>query len=185
MKGRAIWIVCLLVLLSSAGTVSAETFSVGDTYDSDDTLLNTDAWNEYEINADSSKKVEYSFQVQGDGSIMVLFVKGHDVDMDSSYYIMYSEDTSTKSYSNTFPVDSGDGTRFTILIVTEETENVTYSAGIKVIDKPVTDLIFGIIIFVVIIIVIAAIGAAWRSRRKRKAERMAQESQVPPETENE
>jgi hypothetical protein len=145
-------VVGLVIMLCCSGPVTAESFTVDKSYDSVDTLLSTDPWNEYKITADSDKKIEYSFEVQGSGTIMVFLIKGHSVSLSSDYYIIYSKDDSTRSYSNTFPVSSDDGTKFSIAVMTEESENVTYHATIKVVDTPVTDYLCGALIFIGIII---------------------------------
>lgn len=174
-------VVGLVLMLCCLGPVTGESFTVDKSYDSVDTLLSTESWNEYKITADSDKKIEYSFEVQGSGTIMVFLIQGHSVSLESGYYVIYSKDDSTRSYSNTFPVGSDDGTKFSIAIITDESENVTYHATIKVVETPVTDYLCGVLIFIVIIIVIAAIGVLIRSRRKRRIEyKPPQQPQYPP-----
>lgn len=170
----------IVILLCCPGFVAAEVFTVDKSYDSVDTLLSTEGWNEYRITADSDKKVDYSVEVQGSGTVMVLFIQGHTVSLSSSYYVVYSKDTPTKSYSNTFPVDSDDGTQFTLAVMTEDDDNVTYHIKIKVYDTPVTDYICGAIILFFLLFGGIIIGLILRSRRKRKGQ-MGSLQQPPPQ----
>lgn len=180
MKGRTIIIASLVIMLGCTESVSAESFTVGKSYDSVDILLSTNLWNEYLVTAKADQKIEYSFEVQGNGTIMVFLIQGHDASLDSAYYEYFSQDTPVKSFSDTFPVDSDDGTRFTIAVMTLETENVTYQAEIEVYDRPITDFLFGLIIIVIIAVIIAAIGAAWRLRRRRGARKVEMPQRISP-----
>ncbi|UCG68741.1 MAG: hypothetical protein JSV09_13195 [Thermoplasmata archaeon] len=160
----------LVILLCCPEFVVAEVFTVEKSYNSVDTLQSTELWNEYRITAGSNKKIDYSFEVKGSGTIMVFLIKGHSVSLSSDYYVIYSKDTPTRSYSNTFSVGSDDGTRFTLAIMTEEYENVTYQAKIKVYDRPATDYICGAVILFFLLFGGAIIGLIIRSRRKRKSQ---------------
>lgn len=162
----------LAILLLSSQMVTAETFNVGGSYNSEDTIVSTDMWNEYLVSADSGKEIEYSFDVQGTGRIMVFFVKGHSASLSSDYLILYSQDSPTKSFSKTFSVGSSDGTKFTLLVVSEGDENVTYNAKIKVVDTPITNyIICGAILFLFIFGgSIAAFIIRSRKRKKMQAE---------------
>lgn len=171
----------LVILLCCPGFAAAEVYTVGKSYESVDTLLSTDSWNEYRITADSNKKIDYSFEVQGSGTITVYFIKGHSVSYSSDYYVFYSEDSPTKSFSDTFPVGSDDGTQFTIAIMSDESEDVTYSAKIKVYDTPATDYICGAIILFFLLFGGLIIGLIIRRRRKRKGQMGSpQPPQQPP-----
>jgi hypothetical protein len=155
---------------------------VEKSYNSVDTLQPTELWNEYRITAGSDKKIEYSFEVLGNGTIKVFLIKGHSVNLHSDYYVVYSQETLTKSYSNTFSVDSDDGKKFTLAVMTDDYVNVSYHAVIKVKDTPVTDYICGGIILFLLLFGGVIIGLILRSRRKRKEQQgPPQQPQPPPQ----
>ncbi|MBI5001464.1 MAG: hypothetical protein HZB92_08090 [Euryarchaeota archaeon] len=163
--------------------MSANSYTVPATgYDSTDTLGALDLWNDYHVSAASGKKISYSFAVQGSGTIKVLFVKGSTFTLNSQYLVVYSRDTPTTSYSGTFSVGSDDGTQFTIVVTSDLTQNVTYTAKITVADTPVTDYLLGAGILVGIIVVVVIIGAFLRGRKKKasQAPSHAPQQHIPP-----
>jgi hypothetical protein len=167
MRRIALIIIITILIYNCIGYVNAGSFAVGDSFESEHKLNYTELWNEYKITANSGKQIEYSFEVKEDGTILVLFVKGHSVNRNSDYLISYSEDNPTRSYSDSYTVDSDDGTQFTLIIMTSEDINVTYTAKIKVVDAPLTDFICGAMILLLLISCGGVAGILIRSKRKQ------------------
>ena len=164
MTAVAMGLVCLLTLATPA---MADDFTVPEGgYHSTDTLTMTDFWHEYHLSAGSDEDVKYSFEVQGSGEIMVLFAQGSTFTITSNYYSLYSKDTPVTHYSNTFPVDSSDGTAFTIVVITDDLTNVTYDVDITVEKTPATTYLFGVLILVGIVVAIVVIRVLIKRGRK-------------------
>lgn len=174
MRVNALFAMGMVTLLFCAGLTAAEAFTVGESYESVDTLAVTDLWNEYLITADSDKDVKYSVEVQGAGQVMVFFMPGHGVGLDDEYYVVYSADDPRTSYSNSFPVSTDDGTRFTLLVMTGDDFNVTYEISIEVKQTFFTNTVCYSIIAVVLVIV----GVLYLFGRKKKAEEVPLEEHL-------
>ncbi len=181
MKVRVIVSLMLALLILISYFAAGENFTVNGSYSSVDTLGAYESWNAYKVTAGTDQKIEYSFNVQGVGSIIVLLVVGHSVTMSSDYLVLYSQETPTKSFSDTYPVSSSQGTRYSLVVMSEEYQNITYSVKIKVVDTPVTDYIIGgAICFSLIFggVIIAAV-LRYRKKKKRQSQQPYQYPQQP------
>jgi hypothetical protein len=170
-------IISTVLIYYCVGSAFADSFTVTNSYEDEQILHYTELWNEYKITADSGKQIQYSFKVEGNGTLMVLFVKGHSVDHNSDYLLQYSKDSSTKSFSDSFNVESDDGTQFTLIVMSEEIRNVTYTTKINVVDTPRTDFICGALILSLLIGCGGAASFLIRSKRKQ-LERIESSSQI-------
>jgi hypothetical protein len=137
--------------------VNGKSFNVDKSYNSTDTLLTSDSGNDYKITAEEFDKIKYSVEVKDGNTVKIFLVQGHNVAFIFQYYQEHSVAGATQSYSNTFDVGEEDGTKFTILIQTDEIQNVTYDVNIEVV-KPLEGmgsflLIFGVIVVVVVVII--------------------------------
>ena len=156
----------ILLILPNA---AAKTYSVdASPYTATNTLGALDLWDSYELSAPNGAHVTYSVTTSGSGCVMVLFVEGHSVTMDSTYYVLYSQESCVASYSNSFPVGSNDGTDFTVLVSTTSMSDVTYTVNIGVQPSSLLDIALGLALIVVIAAVVVVVLVV---RRRRKAAR--------------
>ena len=102
-------------------------------YEVENTLLSTELWDSYELVAARGDRVSYSMTVATPtGCAMLLFVKGHNVDGNSQYYVQYSEDRCVTSYANTFRVGPSDGTWFSVVIASDQSQDIDYRLAISI-----------------------------------------------------
>ena len=125
----------------------------------------------------------YHSQIVGSGTFKLLLIKGSTVSLTSQYYVAYSAASNVDHYSNTFQVSSSDGTDFTIMIVTDVNDNITYSISISFSEPSALDAIAGGILFCLIIFfpvtTIVVIIAIVLYLKRRKAKRAAAQYGVP------
>lgn len=122
------------VLWIVSGGALAQDFEVTETpFRVDHTLSQGTRWNTYELNAAVDQRVSYSVTVTtADACVILLFVKGHGIGPESAYFGTYSEERCVSNYANVFPVESADGTEFTVLIDTQSQGDVTYHLAIDI-----------------------------------------------------
>ncbi|HKZ99269.1 MAG TPA: hypothetical protein VJ326_06745 [Thermoplasmata archaeon] len=181
-------IVLALVLVSSV--VSATTYAVSENpYRITHTTRIDLLWNAYELGARDGQRISYWMNVTtAGGCASLLLIRGHDANLDSLYYVDYSEEDCVAKYSNSFPVGAADGTAFSVLIWTTSTQNVTYDLVIAVTDPPPFTLHPGLGLLISI-----AIGAAgggllgmfyerWKARRASPGGPRPASPQTPPES---
>ena len=123
------------------------------------TLLAGELWNAYELTAANGQQVAYWMNVSTAGTCAsFLFVRGHDVTLESTYYLDYSQENCTRRYSNSFPVESGDGTAFTILITRAQPVNVSYNLTVSVVTPAPLGFAPGLLGFLAFVAVGSALG---------------------------
>src|SRR5437899_12588385 len=99
------------------------------------------------------------------GCAMLLFVKGHNANMQSQYAPSYSQETCAARYSNTFPVASSDGTQFTLLLATSQSSNVTYTVTANITTPLIPSWVLGLLVVIAIVVVLAIVRSLIRRRR--------------------
>ncbi len=162
-------VVLLAAFVPSAAAVEYTVNS--NPYTVNHTLLATEAWNAYELTANTGDRVTYSMTVTSAGDCaMLLLVQGHNPTVSSQYYTSYSQDTCSLTYSNTFQVPSGEGNQFSIVIATDQLNDISYTLTIAIALSPGLSsstllLIVGIVVAVVVVIIAVAVVAS----RKKKA----------------
>ena len=161
--GMAVLAVALAAL---AGAAAATNYTVdGATYTKSTTLSQSETWDDYELAAQSGKTISYSVSVTSGGCVMLFFAKGHNLNLESKFLVTYSQENCAPSYSNSFPVGSGDGTQFSIVIASDSNSDVPYKLDITVADTPFPWV--GLVVVVAIIAVFVGIMYAVRSRRRK------------------
>ena len=174
------WLVIGMLLGMASTTASAGTFTVDSArYTKDDSISAVDPFDAHEVTAQSGQHVKYSVTATS-GCTELYFVKGHSVSPSSQYYVSYSQENCVGSYSNEFPVDSTDGTQFTVLILTTGTASASYTLTVETFTPAVPNWAIGIIVLVVIIVVIAAIRVAIQRRKAASAPPPLQPPMMPP-----
>lgn len=166
---RILAMVCLGVLVAvlAAPAVSATTYTVdADPYTATNAVSVTDTWDTYELTASAGQSIAYSVSAAGGGCVMLLFIKGHSVTVNSQYYVAYSQANCVSSYSNTFPVASADGTDFSVLITTTNMSPVTYTVNINTTGGGLGSLLYVLLALIVVIVVVAVIVVVLVRRRK-------------------
>jgi hypothetical protein len=164
--------------MALGGTVSALTYTVTTPYRVDHTLAADASWNAYELIAQTDEQVTYSITTTTSGACaMTFFIKGHNVNPQSKYFIAYSQENCAQSYTNTFPVGSRDGTDFTVLILTDYTGDVNYTLAIDIASPAFPTWLPGIGVLAVLVVIGVVIGTV---RRRRRAARMASMPSLVP-----
>jgi len=151
-----------------APTASATNYTVNSNpFVASHTLSVSDLWDTYELVLTSGNQVTYTVTVTGTGCAMLLFVKGHGANMQSQYFVSYSQATCVSSYGNTYVEDTQYGTDYTVLIATTQTTDINYTVTITVAPAPAlsTAAIIGILI-IVVVVVLVVVFLVMRSRRK-------------------
>jgi len=116
------------------------------------------AFDTFELTAQSGQHVKYTMTVTSTGGCaMLLFVKGHNVNPSSQYYVAYSQENCVSSYSNDFPVASSDGTTFSVVVLTQQSQNVDYSVTIQTYSPAIPDWVLGVVVFLGIVVAVSAI----------------------------
>jgi hypothetical protein len=169
MKLRAVIVVGLLLTVCWSGIATSKSFNVDKSYNSTDTLLTSDSGNDYKITAEEFDKIKYSVKVKDGNTVKIFLVQGHNVDFLLQYYQDHSVAGATQSYSNTFDVGDEDGTKFTILIQTDEMENVTYDVNIEVVNplEGMGSIFLILSVIGVVVVVFLALGH-YVSKKRRK-----------------
>ncbi len=146
-------------------TVDANPYSVSHT------LPGTELWNVYELTANAGDQISYTMTVTSAGDCaMLLMVRGHNPTGSSQYDTRYSMDTCGPSYANTYPVPSGEGNQWSVVIASTQLNDVTYSLTITVAPAPpINWLLIGGILIVVVVVVVGLIAALMMRRKKRAA----------------
>ncbi len=159
----------VLVGVLVAPVASATTYTVTATqYSATNDVSITDLWDSYELTASVGQSIEYSVSASGGGCVLLLFIRGHSVTINSQYYSAYSQVNCVPSYSNRFPVASSDGTDFSVLIATTSSTSVTYTVNINVVDPGLGGALLGLfIIFIPIIVIVIVVVLALLRRRKK------------------
>jgi len=127
----------------------------------------TNPYDTHELTAGNGQNVAYTMTVTTSGGCAQLFfVKGHNVGPSSQYYIAYSQENCVTSYSNSFPVASNDGTQFTVLIATTQSQDVNYTASITVSTPAIPSWAIGLLVVIAIVVILAIVRGLLRRRRK-------------------
>ncbi len=101
----------------------------------------------------------YSLKViTPDACASLFFVKGHGLRGDSVYYVTYSEVTCALTFSRTFPVESGDGRTFTIVIASVHTGDVAYELRVRVTSPLLPPSVLSLLIVLPIGMAVGAAG---------------------------
>jgi hypothetical protein len=180
MKVRVLVSLLLAILLFISSFAAGDYFTVDKEYNSVDTLQADDDLNAYRITVGSGKQIKYSFSVKSSYRILVFLAIGHSVADEFDYLIEYSADKPVRSYSNTFPVGSEDGTKFCLVVSSEEPGDITYEVDIEVLDTPLINYILaGLFIGLVIAILIGALVVRSKRQKKAQAERLSQKPKQP------
>ena len=192
MRHANIFVGLMLVALAAVGTApptAADNYTLTtDRYSENRTLLTTELWDTYELTASIGRNVIYSMNVTTPGGCaMLLYVKGHNANPQSNYYRFYSQEACVPTYSNTFPVESADGTEFTVLIATQQSQDINYSVSIRI-ESPrqnagpvVPGWLLSILILVVIGVVVGIVGSvAARRRRAARIPPVVPPGYIPP-----
>ena len=108
---------------------------------------------------------------------MVFLVLGHNMNLDSTYLIAYSQETCVTSFSKSYVVPSGGGPDFSIAITTELEGAVAYQLDINVGSPSAWGAVAG---FAVFIVIIAAIAGLFMIARRRKRATQLPTSYPPP-----
>jgi len=174
----AAWLVTVVWMALALVPVAAENFDVGTTtYTKTATVGASDPFDTHELTAQNGQHVKYSMTTTG-GCAELYFVKGHSVSPASQYYITYSQESCVSTYSNDFPVESSDGTTFTVMIYRIASPDASYTLTIETYTPAVPSWVWGLLIFILVLVVPGIIGMVIRSRRRAKA---AQPAMPPPE----
>src|SRR5437867_2023026 len=168
--------VAALVALMFTPAAAATNYTVSSNpYSASVTLRSTELWDTHELNASNGQNVAYSFSVTTSGGCAsLLFVKGHNANLQSQYYTAYSTVSGNQlncvtSYSNSFPVGSSDGTLFTVLITTTQNQDVDYTVSVNITTPVIPTWLVGLLAFIGIVVVVALVGALIRRRRRKPA----------------
>jgi hypothetical protein len=167
----------LALIVLSCSTALGEYKTVGKDYSSTDVILESETENRYYITADDDKEIKYSAKVVGNGTIKVLLAQGHG--SPANYYVYYSENDDTRSYSDEFPVGSDDGEEFVLGIRSSENYSVTYKITIEVRDQTYEEmwLCGGICLG---ILVLVGIGDFYRRKKRKEREEAYVRAAGPP-----
>lgn len=170
-KFRILSFIVSITLIVSLSVVSGFSKDVGKSYTSQDTL--SGLWNTYNITAKEDQRIHWNVAVIGKGTIQVLFVKGRNVTLQSYYLRLYSCEESVKECAKTFAVGSKDGTEFTLVILSEESYNVTYWLSIRIEDISLAETILWyivgfFIIFGGIIVTIVSIILKYKGKHSKE-----------------
>jgi hypothetical protein len=180
MKERTIISLLIVSILLITPLATADSFPVNKKYSSIDTLHDSDAWNVYKITADSDMEIVYSFTVQGPGTIMILLVIGHSVTLNSDYLVTYSQETPTKSFSDTYSVRSSEGSEYSLLVLSDDNHNITYAVNIEVRETPLINYVLCGLFFFGLIFGGAIVSYIVRSNKKKKMQSQ-RPYQYPPQ----
>lgn len=181
LMGRILAALCLgaLVVVFAAPAASAATYIVtANPYTATHSLSVTDSWDSYEITASTGSKISYSVAVTETGCVKLALVQGHGVTLDSQYYIDYSQETCVASYSNTFPVESGEGTDFSVVIMTSMMTGVNYTISISTAAPAGLDplVVLAVLLPILAVVIVVVVLVA---RRRKRAVPMAPPPYVP------
>ncbi len=158
-------------VLTTAPAAMATTYTVStNPYTATVTLLASEPWDAHELSAANGQNVAYSLSVTTSGGCAsLLFVKGHGADLNSQYYVTYSQETCVTSYSNSFPVASADGTQFSVLIATEQSQDINYTVTVNVTTPAIPSWALGLLVVVGLVVIGVVIRTLIRRRRKAAA----------------
>ncbi len=161
-------LVALLLGVVLAPSAAATNYTVStNPFTATHTLSSTDLWDTYELTAQNGQDIAYSVTVLTAGACAKLFfIKGHNANEQSLYYVDYSQTSCVTTYSKSFPVESSDGTQFTVLIETTYSGNVSYVVTVGITTPVVPSWAIGAIVLIVILVVVMVIVALVRRRRK-------------------
>lgn len=177
-KSSANAIALLLATLTLLGGAAGQVrdFSImTDTYSNVATLEATEFFHTYKLTASAGQRVAYTIQTMTPGGCTVLlFLRGHVVNLQSQYYVDYSQESCATSYSNEFPVSSQDGTAFAILVTTDRAGAVAYGLDVNIrapnLAEVLQDAAGPIILGTLIILAVIGVArfAIRRARRRRQ-----------------
>ena len=175
------WLAIAVWLTVGLAPASATTFTVDSANYSKSDSVASSAFDTFELTAQSGQHVKYTMTVTSSGGCaMLLFVKGHNVNPSSQYYVAYSQENCVSSYSNDFPVASSDGTTFSVVVLTQQSQNVDYSVTIQTYSPAIPDWVLGVVVFLGIVVVIAVIRTVIRRRRAKAMPPPMQPPMQPP-----
>ncbi len=150
-----------------------------DGYEETDVYHHDDLWNAYEVYVPRSHELEYSFQVEGNGSFRVRLVPEVGTEqiltIRENYFTEYSMNESTRSYSAIFPANHGFDDEFTILI-SSDVGDVIYTASISINEVDTPD--YTIYYILLALGLFGIVGFSWVlvNRQEDEKKRIAQEA---------
>jgi len=166
------------LVIAVCGSAAAEDFTVASTpYRVNHTLASHALWNTYELNAKDPQRITYTMSITTPGACASLFfLKGHNPGPSSEYFVTFSEESCVQTYSNSFPVEVVDGTKFSVLIATDYNGDVSYSLVIELLTPAIPTWLLGIGILAIIGIAPIALYLLWQ---RAKAPQMPLPSPLP------
>lgn len=162
-------VMCLVLLtdLLVAPTAAATTTTVtSNPFSASGTITAAEIWDSFELTASSGSRVTYTVTASGGGCVMVFFAQGHSVTMSSSYYVSYSQENCVASYTNTFPVSSGEGTDFSLVVSSTMGTDVPYTVNVSVASPGALDAVLGVLVIAVILVLVPVVLVLLRRRKK-------------------
>jgi hypothetical protein len=188
MRGIRSVSVCVVIfaaafLLICSSPASATVYNVDSSdYTRTVTLSNASLMDNFELTAKSGEHIKYTVSAVTSGSCaQLLFSKGHNINMQSQYLVAYSQVSCVQSYSNEFPVGSGDGTDFTVTIATSFPDDMDYTVTIKTFAPAIPDWLVGFLVLIIIVVIVAVIGAVIRGRKRKAAQAQMMPQWQPPQ----
>ena len=168
-KGTMRTIIALSLLFVLSSNISAFKIDVEGNYSSNDVLVPGDQ-NIYYIDLKDEDVVKWSLIVDGNGTVQIFFLEEHKPTFNwvmDEFDVQHSSFDDKKEYSDELSASSRTGYKFTILVQTNENENVTYHMKIDVDhstkpEKSISDYV--VEIFISIGTIVLVLGYFFRRR---------------------
>jgi|GEM_PF-5947215 len=151
-----------------------------DGYESTDTYLAGDLWNEYIVHVVRDNELIYNFQVVGEGEIMVSLIPGTHPNIYSSQYTSFSTSQPVTEYSVTFPAVIGFDRDYSIVVNSSGLEDVQYTVNIhtELVEKPDYTIYYILLILGFVAIVIFSYKyVVWQEKKEKEEKKAAREKQ--------
>lgn len=163
-------LLALSVYLAATPTGAAMRYAVNtNPYIVDHTLPSWDPQNAYALTAAMGDTIAYSFSVTTpDGCSGLALVKGHSATPDPRNYVDYTGEGCIATSSSTFIVPAAAGTRFSVVMFTRMTVDISYTLMISVTPPLIPPWASGLAIVVGLFGALGVVGyLVWRWRVDR------------------
>jgi len=180
---KRLWLSSLLAVLMVTTTISgvttAATYTVAaspytNTTELPPTQSSAQSWDAYEIVAAPGDVISYSVSASAllrpSNCVMLIIGKGHNIDLQTWQPGLgnpggapsYSSYGCVHDYTNRFPVGTGDGREFTVVITTDQEPgypwDVNYTVTIRVDPGPLVPILVGVVLSLIVVLVIVVVA---------------------------
>lgn len=147
-------------------------------YGNTDTYSTENAFNEYRVHVPRNYELEYSVQIEGEGSFTVFLVPGVGTDhvLMGNYYIDFSSPEPVSSFNTIFPANSGFAEDYTIAV--NSTGNITYDMTIRLNELDTSSyMIYYVLIGLgaIGLVIFAWFFVNWQYKQEKLAEEKARQ----------